>query len=942
MAWPERPQGLPTRVEFAFGADPAGDPGTWTWTDVSEDLDPETQIQISRGRSDEAGQTSPASTAPRLLNNTSDYTPDHPAGAHYPFIQQGVPARLSLQVGGAHLRVPDTVGARARTAATLAVPTDLDVRVELALDRLPAQVAAEGAPAGLVPMGHEWQEIAAQASSSGTLGWLLVVNANGGISLRWSPDGSTALTAQVTAAVPYVSGQRFALRATLDTNNGAGGWTMRGWYAPSLQETWTLLGEVTGSSTTTIYASAATLWMADIPGWSFPRGAGRYYRAELRNGIDGAIVTSPDFTAAQPGDTQLTDTQGVVWQVQGAAQITDWRTRVLGTGDEWAPSWPYGDLSSGDYAGEGRCDITISGLLRRLSQGAPALESALRRRVPSYAPLAYWPMEDDSGATQAYSPVEGVQPMQVNGLDFAADDTLAGSSALPKIAEGAGFRGTVPAPATSQTEWQTEFVYYMPDVPASSRSLVWIAGTGRVRLWKILYGPDSTATYTAVVQITGEDADGATVVNQAVGLGANVIGAWLRHRFTAVQAGSNVTWTILWTNVGGQAGYFSGSYTGSVGRVTAVSSPTSYHADLAGVSLGHLAVFAPSQTAAFDGADDGWTGERALSRMRRLAREEHLPISVPGLTDESAAIGPQRPDTLLNLLRECEAADGGILSERRDALGLQYRPRYLLYNQQPRVVLDAQANEITSPFKPVLDDQRLRNDITVSRDGGSSAAAADQESIAAHGRYEDPVTLSLADDSQCEPLAYWRLHRGTWPGMRYPAVATDLHTAPDTIDAWLDIAEGDRAQVANLPPQHPPGSVDLLIEGLTDTITPKKWTIESACSPGGIWTVGVVPETLGDDAPGPTAIGSGTSSLAAAAGATTTTLSVAVTGAPWRTGSGSDVAFDISIGGEVMTVAGISGSSPQTFTVTRSVNGISKPHAAGTEVDVAVPFVVAL
>jgi hypothetical protein len=45
------------------------------------------------------------------------------------------------------------------------------------------------------------------------------------------------------------------------------------------------------------------------------------------------------------------------------------------------------------------------------------------------------------------------------------------------------------------------------------------------------------------------------------------------------------------------------------------------------------------------------------------------------------------------------------------------------------------------------------------------------------------------------------------------------------------------------------------------------------------------------------------------------------------------------IGGEVMTISGISGAtSPQTFTISaRSVNGVVKEHAAGKPVNLARP-----
>lgn len=53
--------------------------------------------------------------------------------------------------------------------------------------------------------------------------------------------------------------------------------------------------------------------------------------------------------------------------------------------------------------------------------------------------------------------------------------------------------------------------------------------------------------------------------------------------------------------------------------------------------------------------------------------------------------------------------------------------------------------------------------------------------------------------------------------------------------------------------------------------------------------------------------------------------------------------FDIMMGGERMTVTAVSGaSSPQTFTVTRAVNGVSKTHDAGTKVMLYKPTILAL
>jgi hypothetical protein len=64
---------------------------------------------------------------------------------------------------------------------------------------------------------------------------------------------------------------------------------------------------------------------------------------------------------------------------------------------------------------------------------------------------------------------------------------------------------------------------------------------------------------------------------------------------------------------------------------------------------------------------------------------------------------------------------------------------------------------------------------------------------------------------------------------------------------------------------------------------------------------------------------------------------------PLWTTNAADFPFDINVAGERMTVTNISGSSsPQTFTITRSVNGVAKAQTAGTDVRLFFPAIVSL
>jgi hypothetical protein len=62
----------------------------------------------------------------------------------------------------------------------------------------------------------------------------------------------------------------------------------------------------------------------------------------------------------------------------------------------------------------------------------------------------------------------------------------------------------------------------------------------------------------------------------------------------------------------------------------------------------------------------------------------------------------------------------------------------------------------------------------------------------------------------------------------------------------------------------------------------------------------------------------------------------------WTTGA-ADFPFDITVGGERMTVTSISGSSsPQTFTVARAVNAVAKAQTVGTDVRLFQPMILSL
>lgn len=215
-------------------------------------------------------------------------------------------------------------------------------------------------------------------------------------------------------------------------------------------------------------------------------------------------------------------------------------------------------------------------------------------------------------------------------------------------------------------------------------------------------------------------------------------------------------------------------------------------------------------------------------------------------------MGPQEPDVALNSFEEASAVGFGLLAEQKTEIGILYRTGASLYDQDPAMVLDGRAanvGDIVPPFLPTLDDQSARNDITVRRIRGSSARAVDEADVRRRGSRTDTPVLNLASDEQLENQAQRRLFVGTWPGMRYPSLSPALDARPVLVPTFNAVRLGDRVDVINLPPQHPLGTVELLVLGYSEAVEPSSRQVEMVCVPYGPYVAGSRAEDPA--APGP-------------------------------------------------------------------------------------------
>lgn len=212
--------------------------------------------------------------------------------------------------------------------AALDIVGDIDLRVDFIADNWP-------------PLADS-TVIAKYNDDTNNRSYRLDILADGRARITTSPDGTTPQSHTSTVPVPATIGQRIAVRATLDVNNGSGGRTATFYTASFLTGNWVQLGSpVTIAGTTSLFAGNAPLEIGGRINSDRNPFAGRVFEAQVRNGINGTVVAWPRFINQAPGTVNFVDSATRTWTVHANAEIVevapvagfDWGT--ADTGQEW-------------------------------------------------------------------------------------------------------------------------------------------------------------------------------------------------------------------------------------------------------------------------------------------------------------------------------------------------------------------------------------------------------------------------------------------------------------------------------------------------------------------------------------------------------------------------------------------------------------------------------
>lgn len=189
--------------------------------------------------------------------------------------------------GSSQLATVTTVG-----AARIERDRDLDLRVKVALD--------DWTPSTNVALAAK---MAAQKS------YILMLLNTGGLYFGWSADGTNEIGAQ-SAPLGVTDGAAKWVRVTLDVKNGANGHTVS-FFTSDDGTAWTPApAVVTLPGATSIFPSTVAVEVATYGIGTLSPATGKFFNAEIRNGIDGPAVLDIDFTDAitTGAETYLPDT----------------------------------------------------------------------------------------------------------------------------------------------------------------------------------------------------------------------------------------------------------------------------------------------------------------------------------------------------------------------------------------------------------------------------------------------------------------------------------------------------------------------------------------------------------------------------------------------------------------------------------------------------------
>lgn len=814
---------------------------TGTWLDVTSRVFQDSSVVIGRGHPDESTTASPSTLAATLDNSDGALSNLNPLSPYFGQLPFNTPVRVSVPEGQHYLDLQQDGAGCAQANLAVALPASFEVQVDIDAINL-----WNG-----IHLASRW------SSANNERQFSFRADANGHLEFDITTDGtfSTRLNFTSTAPLPRQHG-RMSLRVVYQYTAGTGAtcWFYTG--DPGLQN-WRQLGISLSVASPTVslapFAANGPVQVGAAPSdTDMIEGVlqGKVYAFALlpEVGTLAQAYAGMDFTALAPGTQAWTDPAGNSWSMTGLGAVNDRDYRFTGNIAAWPQAWTPGDPNA-------RTAISGGGPLRRLGQSQDTGQSVMYRAYTLEGAYGehvsnYWPMETMQGApvSAQLTDVVGTASPVVwnNGVPtLGSSSVFACSGPLPVVN---GAQGQVYAPRQASTG--TTVVRFLAAIPATDST--------NFSVCRINYSGGTIATLDLVVntatgmEVVAYGQDGSVLYTNGYTVSQTVTGTPFglnaRWSFEILETGTNTfTANVVYLEVGASEAQVLGvnsgaNITGTVGVPTSVIfNHTGGRVPATGLAVGHLSV-ENNWVSLFNLASplNAYTSETAGARIQRLCREEGIPCRVIGSPTNSPAMGPQTAETVSALIQECADLDRGMLAEARAVNGFQYTTRRAMLGQpNPFVTFDYSQDQLSEGLAPTIDDQVMKNDVTATSTQTSGSARqvlndGSPNSVSLVGQYDTQIDVNTYQDSQLTDAAGWALHTLSASNPRYKALPVDM--ANRAIQGlWYQVRNveiGDRAYVINPPAWLPPGQIDQIIQGVTETIGFKKYQLSWNGVPG--------------------------------------------------------------------------------------------------------------
>jgi hypothetical protein len=584
--------------------------------------------------------------------------------------------------------------------------------------------------------------------------------------------------------------------------------------------------------------------------------------------------------------------------------------------------------------GRASVGLVAEGLLRRIGMWSDPLRSPMYRAYSARTTnIGHWPLEEESSALTLANSGAGL-PGTFTGVDLGQSESPQGAERSAQVRTGSRMAGQF-TPASTTAGWQLFFSVKADALPVGATYvpvMTWATSNGLRWEW---------AANDVAWRIQVTDTDGTVLESTALIYVGSPAAEWTFCRVRANQSGGNVALSMAWYFQDSAVITFDNTlvFAGTVGGLRSWRQDGNATTDgwlishVGGVTTVAEDLFSFANLQIFNGYQD----ERAGWRFVRLMGELGLTGYTLGAANDTMMMGPQRADTVINLLKEIVASEDGRIDDERFDIALTMRTRLHMYNQTPVLTLTYPTDIDAGGFEKSIDDQGSKNRVTVkNRTGGevtqqvTAGPMSLQPPPAGIGEYKATVEVNLSNDLALPDRASWELAKGTLEEPRYERVVVNLLAQPGLETACNAVREGDMIRVTGAEP----APVDLLVVGILQNIGAAEHRIEFLTEP-------YAPRVIGTyDGAGRR--GAATTTLGAARDAVQTAWSFSSTSPGDRWEGAPYLPYNVKCGGEVVTVTAMgaqTGTGPytQAATVVRSVNGVVKAQTAGTPIDVNTP-----